>query len=74
MTLLALLSGIILHDNTNDVGAQFIYVHSWVFEQDFLEYHTGELTLLLMTSNFILHFLFFYSTVCKKLGEKGLFP
>lgn len=26
MTLLALLSGIILHDNTNDVGAQFFYV------------------------------------------------
>lgn len=75
MTLLAQLSGIILHDNRNGVGAQIFYVHSCCSEQDFLECWANKLTLLvLITGKLILHFLFFYSTVCKELGEKGLFP
>lgn len=75
LTLLAQLSGIILHDNRNGVGAQFFYVRSCCFEQDFLVCWASKLTLLvLITRNLILHFLFFYSTVCKELGEKGLFP
>lgn len=41
---MAQLSGIILHDNINDIGAQFIYVNSFYFEQDFLECWTGKVT------------------------------
>lgn len=76
MTLLAQLSGMTLHYNINDVGAQFVYVRSFYFEQDYLECWTGKVTFFfkLGISNLILYFCFSYSTVCKKLGEKGFFP
>lgn len=51
MTLLAQLSGIILHDNINDVGAQFVYVLSFYFEQDFLEYWTNKVIFFFKVGN-----------------------
>lgn len=47
---------------------------SWVFEQDFLEYHTSKITLLLTTNNFIFCISCFSTVLCaKNLVKKDFF-
>ena len=77
MTLLAQLSGVILHDSISDVGAQLVYINSFYFQQDFVQCWTGKVTFFFYFSsrncwpNF--YFYFFLQYCVQKTWWKRIF-